>query len=448
MRPQAADLEIWLQRREHLAYTAVVTFRPPDSLVEEDLMTGEAPRILLNEPCLLQHSLDHHAYGTALTEMLFADQRMRDALLSARSRALGAGVPLRLRLRLAASDPALHAVRWELLRDPTTPHSPFLCSNAGTLFSRYLSSPDATPIRRGHASAMTMVVAVASPSDLERYGMTKIERSTELALLQPALQGMPVTILKQTTLTSLTTALLEGPTVLYLMCHGTIHNEQPYLWLEDEQGTTAPIEGSAFVERIRNLTHRPLLIVLASCQSAGQSHTQSDGLLALGPQLAQAGVGAVVAMHDQIAIATVQTGMPVFFTELRRHGQVDLALATMRNLLATRGGDWWQPVLFLRLADGQIIETPDASLVHPTDRGQPSRANALLHQQKEIERKQRLLDLVAEKIAFFEQEKLLTADPGVKFQLKKQLRELQEQQNLIQAELLRLQVEAEQRGVT
>lgn len=435
----AADLEIWLLRREHPVYAAAVTFRPPGSLVDESLITGELPRVVLDEPRLLQQSLNHHAYGAALTEMLFAEQRMREALISARNRALGAGVPLRVRLRLDPDDPLLHTVRWELLRDPTVQHSPFLGTNANVLFSRYLASHDATPIRRRDPSAISALIAVAAPSNLEdRYGLARIDRANEIATLQPALQGIPTTILEQTTLTTLTTALLDGPTILYLVCHGTIRDGRPYLWLQNSQGTTEQTEGGVFVERVRGLAQRPLLIVLASCQSAGQSNTATDALVALGPQLAQAGVGAVVAMHDNISIATVQAGMPVFFAELRRHGQIDLATAAMRNILATRGSDWWQLVLFLRLDDGVLFQRSVVEPAQPISPSGSSSAPLPPAVAREIGRKQSLLDLVAEKIAYFEEQELLAIDPNAKFQLKKQLAELRAQQTTIEAEIMRL----------
>lgn len=434
-----ADLEIWLQRRKHPSYAGVVTFRPPGSLVDESLIPGDLPLIALDTSQLLQHNLDEHLYGRALTDVLFADQRMRDALLNARSRALGAGVPLRVRLRLDPDDPLLHTVRWELLRDPTAPHSPFLCTNADVLFSRYLASPDATPIRRGDQSAITALVAIAAPNNLEeQYGLARIDRDREIAVLQPAFQGIPATILEQTTLTTLTTALLDGPTILYLVCHGTIRYGRPYLWLEHHQGTAEQIEGDVFVERIRGLARRPLLIVLASCQSAGQSNTATDALVALGPQLAQAGVGAVVAMHDNISIATVQAGIPIFFGELRRHGQVDLATAAMRNVLATRGEDWWQPVLFLRLADGLLFQPSVVVPAQPANSSGSSSAPLPPAVAREIGRKQSLLDLVAEKIAYFEEQELLAIDPNAKFQLKKQLADLRAQRTATEAEIMRL----------
>ena len=63
------------------------------------------------------------------------------------------------------------------------------------------------------------------------------------------------------------------------------------------------------------------------------SEGTGDNRLALAPQLAQAGVGAVLAMQGNVALESIAAGMPVLFSELRRHGCIDLAVAVMRNLL-------------------------------------------------------------------------------------------------------------------
>lgn len=433
----AADLEIWLQRREDGSYGAVITFRPPGRHVDEVLFPGEPPEIVLDAAQLFQHSLDQQAYGLALSAMFFASQHMREALIRARNRALGANVPLRLRLRLDVHDPFLHAIHWELLRDPTVPNDPFFCTDASVLFSRYLVSPDATPIHLGEQSAITALLAVAAPNNVQQYGLATIDRAREVALLQPALQRIKTTILERTTLTTLITALLTGPAILYLVCHGHMDDGQPYLWLENDHGAAERIAGHSFIERVRGLTQRPLLIVLASCESAGQSTPSSEALIALGPQLAQAGVGAVVAMHDNIAIATIQAGMPIFFTELGQHGQIDLAMTAMRNVLAARGDDWWQPVLFLRLADGALFKP---HYVVPAQKvGLPARSSALpTITARAIERKQHVLNIVVEKIAFFEEQELLVTDPNAQFQVKKQLADLHARRAALEDEIARL----------
>ncbi|MCB0152816.1 MAG: SIR2 family protein, partial [Caldilineaceae bacterium] len=98
-----------------------------------------------------------------------------------------------------------------------------------------------------------------------------------------------------------------------------------------------------------------------SCQSAGSGDeptTQDDGVLAaLGPRLAEAGVPAVIAMQGNLTMQTAAEFMPVFFSELRRDGQVDRAMSVARGAVRERP-DWWMPVLFMRLRSGRIGYKP------------------------------------------------------------------------------------------
>ncbi len=110
---------------------------------------------------------------------------------------------------------------------------------------------------------------------------------------------------------------------------------------------------------------RPRLVVLASCQSGGQGKVPGAGateeersydqgaLAALGPRLVEAGVPAVVAMQDDIRMATVSKFTPAFFAELLHSGQVDKAVALARSLIKNEP-DWWVPVLYLRLRGGRL----------------------------------------------------------------------------------------------
>jgi hypothetical protein len=100
---------------------------------------------------------------------------------------------------------------------------------------------------------------------------------------------------------------------------------------------------------------KPALIVFASCQSAGEGSPLATGgmLAALGPQLAQAGVPAVVAMQGDLCMRTASELMPTLFTEPRRDGRIDRALAVARNHVRD-ASDAWMPALFTRLRSGRI----------------------------------------------------------------------------------------------
>lgn len=349
----SADLAIWLRQRAGASHEAIVTFRPPDSPVDEQLVSGAPPAVAIDPQLLLPHSLDIDAYGEMLAAAFFADKRLALALVRAQERALGAGVPLRLRLQLDSDDPALYGVRWELLRDPERDH--FLCTRDRIHFSRYLSSTDGSPISTDEATALTALVAVADPSDASTYGLSPLDTEAQLAYARTALAGYTLDELPHATLPTLADRLRAGPAVLYLICHGALlANGETCLYLEGPDGRAAPASAARVAAAISGLATRPRLVVLAACQSAGHTARHGSGLIALGPQLAQAGVSAVIAMHDDVAVDTVTAGMPVLFDELRRHGDVGRAAAAMRNVLATRGDDWWQPVLYLRLRDGRL----------------------------------------------------------------------------------------------
>ncbi|PDW05069.1 CHAT domain-containing protein [Candidatus Viridilinea mediisalina] len=348
-----ADLVIWLRRRTNAPHEALIIFRPPGIPVEEQMVEGQPPEVNLDPLLLLPHTLDINAYGNALSQVLFADSRLALALIRAQERALGARTPLRLRLQLDADDPALHRIRWELLRN--LQRDSFLCTRDQVHFSRYLGSSDTTPFSAHAVTLPTALVAVADPKNLHHYNLAPLDGAQQIAQAQSALAGYQVAVMPHTTLPALADQLRAGPSILYLIAHGTLLDDSSTcLYLEGSDGMAEPIRAERFTSMIAGLAVRPRLVVLASCQSAGPSDGLDSGLIALGPQLAQVGVGAVLAMHDMVAVSTVTAGMPILFDELRRHGSVDRAMAAMRNVLATRGNDWWQPVLYLRLRDGQL----------------------------------------------------------------------------------------------
>ena len=109
---------------------------------------------------------------------------------------------------------------------------------------------------------------------------------------------------------------------MYLLCHGSVLEDThgslvPYIWLEDKDGTAMPMSGLAFVEGLRNLATQPRMIVLGSCQSAGQAEAivvnRETALASLGPRLVEAGIAAVLAMQGNVAMETVAGFMPAFF---------------------------------------------------------------------------------------------------------------------------------------
>lgn len=354
-----ADLEISLHQRDPHIYTAEVRFSQPGS--DADIRLGQERPVTLQFDFtdLLTKSTDPQAYGAALTKSLFADAELTKLFAQARASAQTAKSPLRVRFVIGPSAPELNALYWEALRDPEDEKAP-LFTGEQIYFSRYLSSLDWRPVRLRPKGALRALVAIANPSGLDKYSLAAVDVAGELQRARQSLGEIPITPLpgsekEHCTLDSIITHLREGYDILYIVAHGAYVKEEPWLWLEDETGAVARLSGHDLVVRIRELENQPRLIVLASCQSAGQG--SGAALQALGPRLTEAGVAAVVAMQGSVSMDTIAKFMPVFFSELQKDGQIDRAMSIARGA-ARDCPDFWMPVLFMRLKSGRIWYTP------------------------------------------------------------------------------------------
>jgi len=361
---QTAELEIGLHRRETDTYAVEFRFSQPDSETEVRLGQGVA-RFDLS--ALAKLPSDDSQYGQALTRSLFADPAVQTAFAQAFASVQSQGLALRLRLLVGPSAPELNSLHWETLRNPQddTP----LTTSEDVLFSRYLTSLDWRPVQLRPKGKMRALVVVSNPDNLSDYqNLAPIDVEGELKRAQAGLEPILITPLpldtlpaggvqSHATLNSLIEQLRqESHDILYLVCHGALTDDEPYLWLEDENGKAAITPGQDLVNRLLELNQRPRLVVLASCQSAG-SASRGDALNALGPRLVQAGIPAVLAMQGNISLPTLEGFMPVFFKELQQEGLVDYATAVARSAVQQRP-DHWMPALFMRLKSGRIWYVP------------------------------------------------------------------------------------------
>lgn len=356
-----AELEIGVHRREVGSYALEMRFNQPDSEAEVRLGQGESLQTTLNVDALQELVYDPEAYGRRLTQDLFEDSAVKNAFAQALTNAQGLNLPLRLRLMIGASAPELHNLRWETLRNfqDETP----LTTSENLLFSRYLSSLDWRPVKLRPMGALRALTVIANPSDLADYNLAPVDVKAELTRAEQGLGVISMDALASSnggedraTLKRVFNALREAEyDVLYLVCHGAVIKDEPWIWLEDEDGKVDRVSGTDLVVRLKELPQRPRLAVLASCQSAGKSAGQA--LSALGPRLAEAGIPAVIAMQGNISMDTIAEFMPVFFEELQRDGQIDRALSVARGAVRERP-DYWMPALFMRLKSGRIWYVP------------------------------------------------------------------------------------------
>ncbi|MGE5249615.1 MAG: CHAT domain-containing protein [Bacteroidota bacterium] len=355
-----ADLELGLHQREAGKFTVEMRFSQPDS--DDDKRIGQAQPITaeINFQDLASKADNPAAYGASLTSGLFADKDLLVEFGKARASAQTSKVPLRVRLLIGPSAPELNSLYWESLRDPDDPNAT-LFTGEQVFFSRYLSSLDWRPVKLRAKGNLKALVVISNPSNLSDYpGLAPVDIAGELKRAQDALGGIPVTALpaapgEHATLSALIDCVREGVDILYLVAHGAFVKEEPWLFLEDENGAVARVSGYDLATRIRELDNQPRLVVLASCQSAGAG--AGAALQSLGPKLAEGGVPAVLAMQGSVSMETVAKFMPVFFQELQKDGQIDRAVSVARGMVRDQS-DFWMPVLFMRLRSGRIWYVP------------------------------------------------------------------------------------------
>jgi hypothetical protein len=359
-----ADLEIGLHRREANTYAVDFRFNQPESETDIRLTQGVAKFDIEALGALPSGSPE---YGRALSESLFADADVQTAFAQAFTSAQTQDVSLRLRLLIGPSAPELHSLHWETLVNPSdgTP----LATNENLLLSRYLSSLDWRPVRLRPKEDLSALVVIANPTNLSDYNLASIDVGSELKRAQDGLGSIPQCTLpdergeQRATLAGLFEHLRLADQddnencfdIIYLVCHGVVVQGEPWLWMEDEEGKAARTSGTELVTRLKELDQRPRLIVLASCESAGDG--TGEALSALGPRLAEAGIPAVLAMQGKISLETIAQFMPTFFENLQLNGEVDRAVTVARGAVRERP-DHWMPTLFMRLKSGRIWYVP------------------------------------------------------------------------------------------
>lgn len=357
-----ADLEISLHRRNGEAYSVETRFTPPGSSSEIRMGVDAPVEIYIDLKQLQSRAAEYDwiGYGCLLSAALFKPEAIKMAFAQALARA--AASSLRLRLLFGPTAQELHNLHWETLRNPLD--DTLLAANQRILFSRYLAGDSSREVYTRPKSEVRAVVAVSNPRGLEDYGLSPVDVEGEIGRARNSLKGTQITVLPSEadgcTLEALVENLQDGYDVLYLIIHGSLIKDQTWLWFENEAGKVHRVPGNELVEQVRLLDKPPLLVVLASCESAGND--EGSALQALGPQICGAGVPAVIAMQGKITMQSVARSMPVFFERLRQHGLVDRAMASARaTLLAAGAEDVWMPALFMRLKDGSIWQQPEES---------------------------------------------------------------------------------------
>lgn len=346
-------------------YHVELSHRDPESQAQVAPVRGPAAFDLA---ALLPLEARHEAYGAALAQQLVADREVANRFAEVGAAAQASNHFLRILLCIDPSAQELQGLRWELLRDPRSGAA--LATSETVLLSRFMVSRDWRPVKLRARAELTALIAVSAPAPakLQRMELAPVDFEGEVARIRRALGGITVHTLggpgSPLTLDRLVDALRGGVDIVYLVSHGVFGRStgRPALIFQDDAGETAVIKGEDLAARIAELQRGPRLMVLASCQSAGDgrpiaANQRGTAQASLAARLADAGVPAVIAMQGFISMASVEAMMPVFFRELLRDGQIDRALSVARGAVRGRD-DAWMPALYTRLTSGRLWYTP------------------------------------------------------------------------------------------
>jgi CHAT domain len=171
-------------------------------------------------------------------------------------------------------------------------------------------SRDWRPVKLRAKTELSALVAISAPlpGKLQKMELSPVDFPGELGRVKAALGTIRPSVLGEPgspfTLDALVEALRGGVDILYLVSHGMFGRATgtPALVLQDEKGEVKVVKGEDLALRLGELQKPPRLVVLASCQSAGdgqpvESAQRSSVQATLAARLADAGVPAIVAMQ-------------------------------------------------------------------------------------------------------------------------------------------------------
>ena len=273
-----------------------------------------------------------------------------------------------LRVTLALSQaPELAEIPWEYLYDRPN----FLSISASTPVVRYLDV--SKPVRPVHVELPIRILAVVSaPSDAEVLDAPEERRKLETAL-QPLIDANAVAIdwLEEATLLALSRKLRPDTYhILHFIGHGGFDeaNQEGALLFEDEKGNGSVVSGEQLAT-VLNDKAALQLVFLNSCEGARTS--RKDPFSGVAASLIEREIPAVIGMQFEITDRAAILFAGDFYASLAEGRPVDVAVTQARLTIYADKNDveWGTPVLFMRVADGQLFDIADAGTLPRVESG-------------------------------------------------------------------------------
>ncbi|MBK8987471.1 MAG: CHAT domain-containing protein [Chloroflexi bacterium] len=307
--------------------------------------------------------------GEALFEALF-DDVLRNDFVSLYNTAVHQESSL-LRLELDINEalmPAVAALPWEFLRLP-------LKANLGTLWLG--SAPDVIfsrrrqqwfmprPIQLSANEKLRIALAVAAPADLG-----KVEYEKVVAGLKKLVESQPdkfdlLPVVTDADADKIDQLLAQNPHIFHFIGHGRLpagdHTEGQIALVDGIFGEAYWVDADFFSDLLN--THRPGVVVLQACE--GGMLSASQAFVGVASRIVQQNIPVVVAMQYEVSNTTAVRFAVKFYQNLAEGYPVDWAAQNGRRAIALntqyKSRDFATPVLFMRVADGQLFTRPSSN---------------------------------------------------------------------------------------
>lgn len=350
-----ASLELRIRLQEANRLEVACQYMQAD---REEVQTLEGVGGLFSRAEFLELEDDTLAYGRKLADILFADPRLSEFCVTAFKDAVFDGQPVRLRIAIAGSAHALHALHWEKLLHPAS-DVPLACADY-VVFSRLTVQSDWRTTRPRRRDTLRSLICIADDirsadggkSPFATFGGASFAEAAKGFLTTSSTVSLGAD--HDATRTRLRVFLAEGVDVLYAVCHGHIdRRDEPTLVLHDNQGAADYLTATELSQMFRELLVVPRLAVLVSCGSAGQSDSGREAnAIHIAPRLAEAGVASVIGFNGNIDIDVAKEFCRGLFEALTKDPDIERAVAKARKTMSN--GLWWTPVLLTRLRAGAL----------------------------------------------------------------------------------------------
>jgi len=299
--------------------------------------------------------------GDQLFRGLFSGQvkSLYDQSLGSLSSRAGCG--LRIKLKFDAQDQELAqliSVPWEFLWRGET-HD-FLSLSRLSPVVRYLDVPrPAAPILL--ESVLRVLVVVSSPRGLQALNVLQERANLEAAC--QSWKGVEITVLEGADSAAIRRHLLEKPFhVLHFIGHGGFDPAQGegVLFFERPDGQPEPVSGQSLATFLKDFKTLGL-VFLNACDTARADSSGVNPFSGVAGALVLGGLPAVVAMQFPISDRAAIAFSTAFYQRLAVGDPVDASVVEGRQaILAAVPGthEWGTPVLFLRVPDGTVFQSP------------------------------------------------------------------------------------------